>query len=121
MSDLSAARAAPRPSAIVGAQHLAGRLLHAGFLALLLSRAALAFDGVMADAAVQSSKAVLAPHSVTRNAALVTKLSDRSWSVTAGTAVADFFGANGPAEIVQYDWNKTTGAWHDAVLCLVSE
>ena len=103
MSDPRAARAAPRPSALVGAQHSAGRLLRAGFLALLLSKAALLVDGVMADGAVQSSTAVLTPHAVSRNAAMVTKISDNSWSIGLGAAVADFFGANGPVEIIRYN------------------
>ena len=105
-------------SACVGAGLVARRLQRAAILALVLSKAALLVDGVMADGAVQSS-AVLAPHSVTRNAAMVTKLSDHSWSIAMGAAVADFLGANGPAEIVRYNWNKLEGAWHDPVLVSV--
>eukprot|EP00966_Prymnesium_polylepis_P088246 2042453-Prymnesium_polylepis.1 len=97
--------------------HVARRLQRVGLLALVLSHAALIAEGQMADEAVQSSSmSVLAPHSVSRNAAMVTKLSDSSWSVAAGAAVADFFGANGPGEIVRYNWNKVSGAWHDPVL-----
>ena len=33
--------------------------------------------------------------------------------------VADFFGANGPAEIVRYNWNKLRGAWHQPLLATI--
>jgi hypothetical protein len=100
----------------VGAGHVARRLQRVGLLTLVLSHATLIAEGLMDDGAVQPSISVLAPHSISRNAAMVTKLSDSSWSVAAGAAVADFFGANGPGEIVQYNWNKVSGAWHDPML-----
>ena len=58
---------------------------------------------------------ILAPHDATRTAAMVTRVSESSWRVTAGEAVPHFFGANGPSEIVLFNWNKKGGAWVDSV------
>lgn len=49
---------------------------------------------------------VLAPRLVNRTACLVERISEFKWRVAAGEAVAHFLGANGPPEIVSYNWNK---------------
>ena len=49
---------------------------------------------------------VLAPRVVNRTACLVERISEFKWRVAAGEAVAHFLGANGPPEIVSYNWNK---------------
>ena len=52
---------------------------------------------------------VLAPRMVTRTACLVQKISDTQWRVPMGEAVAHFLAANGPPEIVSYNFNKVWG------------
>ena len=54
---------------------------------------------------------VLAPRMVTRTACVVQKISDTQWRVPMGEAVAHFLAANGPPEIVSYNFNKRT-SWH---------
>ena len=54
---------------------------------------------------------VLAPYAVTRTACLVEKLSETTWRVAMGDAVAHFLAANGPPEIVCYNLLKVKGAW----------
>ena len=49
---------------------------------------------------------VLAPRLVNRTACLVESISKFKWRVAAGEAVAHFLAANGPPEIVSYNWNK---------------
>ena len=49
---------------------------------------------------------VLAPRLVNRTACLVERISEFTWRVAAGEAVAHFLAANGPPEIVSYNWNK---------------
>jgi len=64
-------------------------------------------------AALQPS--VLAPHSSTLNATKIARVPGNSWLVSAGPALSDFFGCNGPAQIVLYNWNKVRGVWIDRV------
>ena len=59
---------------------------------------------------------VLAPHSVTRDAGDITVLTSNSWLLPQGSAVASFFGANGPAQIVQHNWNKLRAPRFDTVM-----
>ena len=59
---------------------------------------------------------VLAPYSVTRDAGDITVLTSNSWLLPQGSAVASFFGANGPAQIVQHNWNKLRAPRFDTVM-----
>ena len=54
---------------------------------------------------------VLAPRLVDRTACLVERISEFTWRVAAGEAVAHFLAANGPPEIVSYNWNRVTAPW----------
>eukprot|EP00966_Prymnesium_polylepis_P209188 4845930-Prymnesium_polylepis.1 len=54
---------------------------------------------------------VLAPLLVNRTACLVERISEFKWRVAAGEAVAHFLAANGPPEIVSYNWNKVSAPW----------
>ena len=62
-----------------------------------------------------SGQGVAVPYAVERDASEVTALTSASWLVQQGSAVAGFFGANGPPEIVEYNFNKVRGAKLDAV------
>ena len=58
------------------------RTLRVGFLIVAVTHAVIVGEGLAVERRMQtSSTSLLAPYSVTCNAALVTKLSDSSWSV----------------------------------------
>ena len=84
-----------------------------GLRRILLVASAL---GVMEGRAPAPASAVLAPYEVTRDACDVTQLSSSQWLLCQGSSVASFFGANGPAHIVLYNWNKLRGSSIDSVL-----
>ena len=52
-----------------------------------------------------------------RTACLVERISEFKWRVAAGEAVAHFLGANGPPEIVSYNWNKVKSLSCPVTVC----
>ena len=52
------------------------------------------------------SSSVVAPHAVTRLNTNIEAVSDCEWLVVQGSTVPAFLGSLGPAEVVEYNWNK---------------